>query len=222
MTTTFKPEVVFYYAEAPTDKVSPKGNIIYTTHLFESLKEAQKSGTDYHIATLADINDLADVGVFIHDKIVVTPQGKFELVIITGEDVDGSEIENGCVYRYVGAPVKLSEAVEYHLFWNKGSELIFVTNANGMYTAHIQNVDGQIVSIQYAGVVEESQMETTENIELAKYALVLTIPSELIGVSVGKTYPILTNEFDGDMYVIDDLGRENSGALMMCQTMLFM
>ncbi|MDQ0193095.1 hypothetical protein [Paenibacillus wynnii] len=64
-------------------------------------------------------------------------------------------------------------------------------------------------------------METTEMIELAKYALVLTIPFELIGVSVGKTYPILTNEFSGEMYLIDDDGRENSGALMMCETMLF-
>lgn len=65
-------------------------------------------------------------------------------------------------------------------------------------------------------------MTTTENIELAKYAFVLTIPFELIGVTIGKTYPILTNEFSGEMYLIDDEGRENSGALMMCQTMLFM
>lgn len=69
--------------------------------------------------------------------------------------------------------------------------------------------------------MEVSLMETTEMIELAKYALVLTIPFELIGVSVGKTYPILTNEFDGEMYLIDDDGKENSGALMMCETMLF-
>ena len=64
-------------------------------------------------------------------------------------------------------------------------------------------------------------METTINIEIAKYALVLTTPSELVGVTVGKTYPILKNKFDGEMYVIDDEGRENSGVLMICDTMLF-
>lgn len=64
-------------------------------------------------------------------------------------------------------------------------------------------------------------MESTVNIEIAKYALVLTTPSKLVGVTVGKVYPILKNEFDGEVYVIDDEGRENSGVLMMCETMLF-
>lgn len=64
-------------------------------------------------------------------------------------------------------------------------------------------------------------MESTVNIEIAKYALVLTTPTELVGVTVGKTYPILKNEFDGEMYVIDDYGKENYAVLMMCETMLF-
>ncbi|KAA1191129.1 hypothetical protein [Paenibacillus sp. B2(2019)] len=64
-------------------------------------------------------------------------------------------------------------------------------------------------------------MKTTVNAEIAKYALVLTVPFQSVGVTVGKTYPILKNEFDGEMYVTDDEGRQNSGALMMCETMLF-
>lgn len=64
-------------------------------------------------------------------------------------------------------------------------------------------------------------MKTTVNAEIAKYALVLTTPFKSMGVTVGKTYPIRMNEFDSENYVIDDEGRENSGALMMCETMLF-
>lgn len=219
-----KPEVVLFYAEVPTDKISPEGNIIYTCHVFDTLKDAQKSGTDYHIATWNDINSLADFNNHYYtDKIIATPQGRFEWTEVMGIDYESGEMEVfECVYRYVGAPEEMSKAIESHLFHNKGSELIFVTDSNNVYTAHIQTVDGQIIAIEYTSIAEEVQQETTENIELAKYALVLTVPFELIGLTVGKTYPILINEINGEMYLIDDEGRENLGALMMCETMLFM
>lgn len=152
MTTTInapKPEVVLYFAEVATDKVSVTGNIVYTMHLFETLKEAQKSGFKYEIASWSIINELADLGVFIEDKIVVTPQGKFELISITEKDVDDSEVDVNCIYNYVGAPLRLDEAITCHLRWNKGSELLFITDSNSIYTAYIQNADGHVISFYY-------------------------------------------------------------------------
>ncbi|ULO09648.1 hypothetical protein H1230_13255 [Paenibacillus sp. 19GGS1-52] len=146
-----KPEAVFYFAEIATEKVSVTGNIVYKTYLFDSLKEAQKSGVEYHIATWEDINGLADLGVFIHDKIVVTPQGKFQLISITQfDDVEDAEVEVDCIYNYVGAPLRLNEAITCHLRWNKGSELQFITDCDGTYTAYVKNADGHVIALDYS------------------------------------------------------------------------
>ncbi|AKG35264.1 hypothetical protein [Paenibacillus durus] len=141
------PEVTLFYAAVPTNQISEKGNIIYNNYLFESKQEAIDSGNDYEIATWDIINMLADCGHHFKDKVIVTPQGKFIWTEIYEEDWSGEQILNDCMYRAVGAPVAFSEAVEYHLFWNKGSELLGIVEDAEVFKATLQNSNGDVVVI---------------------------------------------------------------------------
>ncbi|QWU13372.1 hypothetical protein KP014_15330 [Paenibacillus sophorae] len=142
------PEITLYYAAGATDRLSDRGNTVYNEYIFQTIEEANQSGLDYDIATWTNINDAANGGNAYKDVIICTPQGKFVWHVEYEEDVTGELIENDSMYRAVGAPERFSEAVEYHLFWNKGSELVEITNEKGVYKAFIENVNGDTVTIQ--------------------------------------------------------------------------
>ncbi|MEC0091794.1 hypothetical protein [Paenibacillus macquariensis] len=142
-----KPEVTLYYAAVPTDRVCDSGSTVNEEYLFHSEKEAIESQLEFRSATWTDINNLADGGHHYPEVIINTSQGRFEWVEVFEEDYDGEmELING-MYRHQGAPEVFSEAVEHHLFWNIGSELILIEYGKEGFTAQIKNANGEIVLI---------------------------------------------------------------------------
>ncbi|QWU14385.1 hypothetical protein SAMN04487895_101694 [Paenibacillus sophorae] len=142
------PELTLYYAAVATDRLSDRGNTIYDEYIYESELEAVASSNNYEIATWAIINMAADCGHYYPNKVLCTPQGKFILTEIYEEDMSGEYIVNDSLYRALGAPVAFSEAVEYHLFWTKGSELMGIVEEAGVYKAVIKNANGEKVIIR--------------------------------------------------------------------------
>lgn len=141
-------ETKLYYAIESSGEDSSSGKEFYNEYIFESESEAVKSGHKYEVVTWNDINMAANCGIFYKDMIIVTPQGKFIWTEIEDKDISDETVVNDCMYRAVGAPVALSEAVEYHLFWSKGSELIGIVEETGEFKAEIQNSNGEKVIIK--------------------------------------------------------------------------
>lgn len=142
------PEMTLFYATVATERLSDKGNLIFEEYLFNSKQETIDFGLDYQVATWDIINAAADVGNCYPNIIIHTPQGDFVGTEIYENDVTTNEmIESNFAYRPHGAPDHFCEAVEYHLFWNKKSELLSVGKVNGRFEGKIKNASGDIVII---------------------------------------------------------------------------
>lgn len=138
------PEVTMYYAAGISDE-----GIINGEYIYESIEAANASGLDYTTATWAILKDAVGRGQVYPERIIFTPQGRFIWeVFFNCKEEEEFNIPYKCVYRAVGAPVSFSEAVEYHMFWNKGSELVRIRVEAGMYKAVIKNWNGDVVVIK--------------------------------------------------------------------------
>jgi hypothetical protein len=138
--------VSLYYAATP---IKDNEQVTIIEYIYETEEEAIESGFDYDVATWRNINDLANSGYFSNGRILITPQGKFVGECIYESEEEGAwDAPSRCVYRSYGAPVAFSEAVEYHLFWNVGSELVSAIETRGMFEAIIRNQNGESVVIR--------------------------------------------------------------------------
>ncbi|ASA22719.1 hypothetical protein [Paenibacillus donghaensis] len=141
-------EITLYYAAVATDRLSDKGNVIYSEYIFQTEQEAIESGLEYSIATWEDINMFADCGYTYSGVIICTPQGRFVFheIYMNEEEIEWN-IPSKCVYRAYGSSERFSENVEDHLFWNKGCALIGIIEESGGFRAEIMNVGGEVIII---------------------------------------------------------------------------
>lgn len=137
------PEVTLYYA------AEIARGIIWGEYIYESIDRAIDSGLYYTVATWEQLNEAVGRGEVYADRIIVTPQGKFVWQAFFNCNYEKElNVPYKCVYRAVGAPVSFSEAVEYHLFWDRGSELVGIKKEAEVHKAIIKNQNGELVVIK--------------------------------------------------------------------------
>jgi hypothetical protein len=142
-------EVALYYAAAPTERLSDRGNIIHSENVFQTETEAVESGLEHSMVTWSDLNMLAELGHHYPELIIYTPQGRFLWVDIYEEDELSGEMELiNCVYRCYGAPDSFSEELEEYFFWNEKSELMRILEKEGKFKALIKDQYGEVVVIE--------------------------------------------------------------------------
>jgi hypothetical protein len=137
-------EVYLYYAAEINQE-----DIIIGEYIFETVDHANASGLIYSVATWINLKEAVSRGEIFPNRVVCTPQGRFVWqVFFNDNDEEELNTPYKCVYRAVGAPEAFSEAIEYHLFWNEGAELIRIVKESGVYKAIIKNQNGGMVVIK--------------------------------------------------------------------------
>jgi hypothetical protein len=120
------------------------GRPVYEQYIFTTINEAHASGLFYN---MMNYHDLYANECTYKDAIINTAQGRFVWFEEYQEDFDSEQYMIDSGYRAVGAPEEFSKAVEYHLQWNVGSELVSIYQESGTFKCKIRNANGDMVII---------------------------------------------------------------------------